>query len=123
MENYEIIAPNKRAYASADSWTEACDKAVDLTLKWGVLFRVVRTQEAQGPFQRERLAVQEAAMDYIEIARKWPKSISAEKAKRRFDAAKRKLDTLMQVHEELRGSDFDERHALSHPVKAYRTTD
>jgi len=123
LENYEIIAPNRRAYATAESWTEACDKAVDLSLRWGVLFRVRRINDTPALFQKERLAVLEASMNYIEMARKWPKSISTEKAKTRFEAAKRKLDTLIQVQNELKGSDFEERHVLSHPIKAFRTTE
>lgn len=121
LENYEIIAPNRRPYAVATTWNEACDKAVDLSLKWGVLFRVRRTQEAQGPFQKERLAVLNRSMEYIELKRKYPQSDATDLAKKRFEWAKHKLDTLLTITEEFKGTDFSDRHSLSYPVKAFRT--
>lgn len=122
LENYEIIAPNKRPYATATTWSEACDIAVDLSLKWGVLFRVRRLHEAQGTFQKERLKVLERSLEYIELARKWPKSLAAEKARIRFETSKRKLDALIESHNAIRNSeDFANRVSLSHPVKGFRT--
>lgn len=121
LENYEIIDPNRKSRATATTWNEAVDKAVELSLAWGVLFRVRRMDVAKGPFQRERQRVLETSMEFIEIARKHPKSIQAQKAQIRFQAAKRKLDTLMQVNAELQGSDFLERHAFAHPIKGFRT--
>lgn len=121
IENYEIVAPNKKRYGTAITWNEAVDKAVELSLSWGVRFSVRRMYESTLPFQRERLRVLETSLDYLELARTHPKSISCQKAKSRFETAKRKLDILMEVHKEFEGSDFTERHEFNHPVKGFRT--
>jgi hypothetical protein len=118
MGNYEIVAPNEKPYAAATTWNEAVDKATALTLRMGVLFRVRRTP---GPFQKEKLRVVETSMEYIELSRQYPKSFATARAKMRFEAAKRKLDTLLTVYSELQGSDTTERNLLKHPIKAFRS--
>lgn len=107
----------------ADTWNEAVDKAVDLSLKWRVPFRVRRAVDLKDelPFRSERLRVMRAAMDYIELKRDFPKSIKTEKALTKLQALQRKLALIEESYRSLQGTDVFERNLLNHPVKAFRT--
>lgn len=119
--SYLVIAPNGRIFAQDTDWNDAVDVAVSLSLKWGVLFRVGLANDKPAPFHRERLRVAEEARTYVKLVLTHPKSISTEKAKSRFESAKRDLNRALVALHELNGSDLVERRALNHPIKGFRS--
>lgn len=111
---YAITGPNGRALLTVDSWTEAVEKSVDLSIRFEFRFRVGATQQRL-PFMKERLQILDAADRYVEQARLDPNSQETRLAKLNLRRKIRNLVMLDSVMAEPRQEHFlTEAYAKSH---------